>query len=87
MVSIFQENIDNLTFPDLDSSNSPVLNTTLTYKYVKDAYKIKNSIKNFSEKFIKKNKPCEKNLKILILQKNSQYWVIKKVLKSIKKSS
>lgn len=53
MVTIFKKEIDEFTFPKVNSTNSEnstLENSTLIYKYIKDTNKIKNSIENFSKK-------------------------------------
>lgn len=51
IVTIFKNEIDELTFPKVNSSNNALSNTTPIYKYIEDKNKIKNSIiENFSKK-------------------------------------
>ncbi len=54
IVSVFKKNIDNFDFLSVDLSNSPLSNSTLIYKYIKDNNKIKNSIESFSKKIKEK---------------------------------
>lgn len=64
MVTIFKKEIDEFTFPKLNSTNSvnsTLENSTPIYKYIEDNNRIKNSIENFSKKNSKNF--TEKNLK------------------------
>ncbi|WP_157861268.1 plasmid maintenance protein [Borreliella afzelii] len=57
IVTVFKKEIDEHTFPKVNSSNNTPSNTTLIYN-IKDSNKIKNSIENFS---IKNNKNFTEN--------------------------